>query len=294
MFKIREDIIMNIKKSLTTAYNNTACFVKKNSPDILMGAGLISIAVGTIINCVNARKAARKAAYEPSQDEMILNEARETGSKKELTKAYVKVGFNKAKPYILGTAIEVAGAAACIGSHGILKTRNAELAVTCAALTKTIDSLKNAADKKFGEGAGDDIEKEAMSKNQTSDGFEPELSDLYYAFGPGDPDYYDQSPEQTLEALRVMETTANYLLIGKGNGGFVTLNEVRSTIGLPETKSGAVLGWRYFKNAEDNKYGDNYISFDLPEKLDDDDAMPHSGYIFYLRFNCDSLPIIYD
>lgn len=290
MFKIRKDIIMDIKQSLTTAYNNTACFVKKNSPDILMGAGLIGIVVGTIVNCVNARK----AACEPSQNEMILNEARETGSRKELAKAYVKVGFNKAKPYILGTAIEMAGAAACIGSHGILKTRNAELAVTCAALTKTIDSLKQAADKKFGEGAGDDIEKEAMSKNQTSDGFEPQLSDLYYDFGPGDPDYYDQSPDQTLDALRVMETTANHLLVAKGNGGFITLNEVRSALGLPETKSGAVLGWRYFKNAEDNKYGDNYISFGLPEKLSDDDAMPHSGYIFYLRFNCDALPIIYD
>ena len=83
------------------------------------------------------------------------------------------------------------------------------------------------------------------------------------------------------DQLKAAEQSANVLLNARG---YITLNEVLRSIGMPETSAGQIVGWQTKGN------GDGYIDFRAKQIVDDDDF---DKIVFMLDFNVDG-PIYQD
>lgn len=70
--------------------------------------------------------------------------------------------------------------------------------------------------------------------------------------------------EYNLNLLRQLEVHATCMLRSRGH---LFLNEVYDMLGMTRSKAGAVVGWVY---DEKNPIGDNYVSFNIYEKCNQD------------------------
>ncbi len=70
---------------------------------------------------------------------------------------------------------------------------------------------------------------------------------------------WEKDPEYNLMFLRAQQAHANDILKAKG---YLFLNEVYRMLGIPETRAGQVVGWRYDPNNCDHD-GDNYVDFNI-------------------------------
>ena len=116
---------------------------------------------------------------------------------------------------------------------------------------------------------------------------EPTREGSIYArfFDEGSP-MWCKDAEMNLMFLKNQENYANDKLKAKGH---LFLNEVYDMLGLPRTKSGAVVGWLY---KEENPIGDNHVDFDIYNDRNHDFV---NGYerTALLDFNVDGMILDY-
>lgn len=281
---------INIKlpAKLNSFVSKTGFKIKKHSPELLIGAGVVGVITSTVMACKATTKL--EEVVEPTKEKIeqvnsLLNdeEYRETHLKegadyteedanKDKFIIYTQGGLQVVKLYAPAVILGILSLSAIIGSHVILKKRNVALA---AAFQTTHDAFKayrgRVADK-FGEEVEKEIRynvqtKEIEKKTTLKNGKEKVkkeeirvVSDVdnyseYARFFDCGSREWMKDPEANLAFLRAQQNYFNQQLRVKGR---IFLNEVYRALDIPETKAGQVVGWVY---DPENAIGDNYIDF---------------------------------
>ncbi len=272
----------NIKESLMKTYKRTELKVKKHSPEILAGVGVVGVIASTVMAC----KATTKLSdiLEESKDQLdqiktvavdpaYADKYSEDDAKKDTTITYVQTGVKVAKLYA-PSVILCAGSLGCLlASNNILKKRNAALSAAYMTVDKSFKEYRKRVADRFGEEVEKEIRYNIKAKEVTTvDENGNEVTETVKVMdGTDDPNtysdyarFFDEScaawqndAEYNLTFLKAQQQYANDLLKSRGR---LFLNEVYRMLGIDETKAGQVVGWVY---NPDNPTGDNFVDFGI-------------------------------
>lgn len=281
--------------SLLTAVKVTATTVgfalKKHSPEILVGTGIVGTVASTVMACRATLKVndildehrdnmdkIHQAQELVELGEISAEEYTAKDIKKDTTVVYTKTIIKLFKKYAPAALIGFLSISCLIGGTAILKRRNAALALAYEGLSKTFEAYRNRVKTRFGE----DVEKqirynlttetvETTDANGNTVSKEVEVADISnseYAvyFAPETTVNYDREDMQcNLMFLRAQQNYANDLLrIYKK----LTLLKVLEMLGMEHSiddktyKKAMVVGWKW---EPDNPVGDNRVLFDIVE-----------------------------
>ena len=272
----------NIKESLMQTYKRTELKVRKHSPEILAGVGVVGVIASTVMAC----KATTKLSdiLEESKDQLdqiktvavdpaYADKYSEDDAKKDTTITYVQTGVKVAKLYA-PSVILCAGSLGCLlASNNILKKRNAALSAAYMTVDKSFKEYRKRVAERFGDEVEKEIRYNIKAKEVTTvDENGNEVTETVKVMdGTDDPNtysdyarFFDEScaawqndAEYNLTFLKAQQQYANDLLKSRGR---LFLNEVYRMLGIDETKAGQVVGWVY---NPDNPTGDNFVDFGI-------------------------------
>ena len=288
--------------------------IKKYSPEILMGLGIVGTVASTVLACkattkvggiINDRNKQINDVHVCLDDETVEYTADD--SKKDLTIIYTQSIFKLIKLYTPATVLGVLSITSIISSHNILKKRNLALAAAYAAIDKGFKKYRSNVVERFGEEVDKElrynikkkeIEKKVVDKNGKEktkketiyeiDTNQNNVSEYARFFDEWNSPNHTKDPEYNLMFLRRQQDYANELLKARGH---LFLNEVYDLLDIPRSKAGQVVGWIYDK---DNKVGDNYVDFGIYSINREANRRFVNGqeYSILLDFNVDG--VIYD
>lgn len=292
---------------LARAASRGMLLLQKASPDILTGVGV----VGVVATAILAGKATLKLelVVDEAKEELdAVRELRDLGERsgekyayaKNVASVYSKTAFDLAKLYGPTVLVGVASIGCLLGSHHILKQRNAALITAYKVLDSAHKKYRERvreehgeeADRKYAGGihtSTELVEDPETGKNhrKTKVWVNPEgISEYARWFDESNPQH-SKVPGYNLSFITGVQKYANHKL---GRQGHVFLNEIYDDLGFPRTSAGAVVGWIY----DDRGEGDGYIDFGIYD-LEDRHARDFvNGYekAILLDFNVDG--IIYD
>ena len=269
---------MNIKGTLSKAKFE----VKKASPAIMLAIG-VGLSVASVIEfCRKSREGLPVIdEYKETVEELVdtheLAHDDETFVKDvftETTKTGLKLGKIYAKPIVL-----YALSMASIGKgYSILHKRNVALVAAYAGIGNELRHVYSQLSEKYGPEVVDElkgIKKVEIEETRIDEKTGSEVVDKKLVpVVSGDPNwhspyarFFDDScapiwrddPEDNLTLLTEIEADCNQLL---RRDGYLFLNDVYDKLGIPRSKAGQVVGWRYYRNG-DNPSGDNFVSFGI-------------------------------
>ena len=246
--------------------NDTALFMDKNKPEIMLAVGLVGVIGATILACRATLKAKdvveeHNERLEEIQDNLNEEEKKElpVEAKKDIRKVYLKTSLKLAKTYAPAIAVETAAFALLIKSNSVQRDRLAGLTAAYITVDQAFKKYRQAVIDELGEEK--DLEFKTGLKKQKIDAIVEDeegneklkkeeglvlpdgryISEYAKFFDESCPDW-QKSPENNLHFLRLQQAAANEKLKIQGH---LFLNEVYDMIGLPRTKAGAVVGWLY-------------------------------------------------
>lgn len=228
-------------------------FIKKNTPTILSGIGV----VGVVATTVMAVKATPKALT-------ILEKAEE--EKGEKLSKWEKV--NVAGPVYIPAVVTGAATIACIlGANVISRRQQATLISAYALLDNSYREYKKKTDEIYGEEAGRQIRGEIAKDKYAGD--EVSLDDdkeLFFDFYSGR--YFESTKEAV---MRAQYETNRSLYVNYAVG----LNEYYDLLGLEEKPEYEMLGWSCGQMEE--MCWHPWIEFDQEEVILDGDSEYEEG-----------------
>ena len=294
--------------------------LKKYSPEILLGTGILGVGVSTVLACKATLKVegildTYEDTMEKIEEAIELSEAGEIeyspqDAKKDRTivKTQTVVSFVK----LYGPSVTLMGASVgCIlGAYRIMTKRQVALMAAYKVMEEAFSTYRGRVVKELGDvkdahfmyGTDTIEETETITdengkkKKVTKEKEElipgAKLSGFARMFEEEKPDQHGSwlgstqwSPvhDYNLSFLELKEKYFNDKLVAKG---FVTMNDVYEELGFPPTDAGMICGWRY-----KSENGDGYISF-APRGIDGNWAFGKDGDSIVLDFNIDG--VIFD
>lgn len=214
--------------NLQTIARQTLRTLKKHSPGILTGIGIVGL-LATSVMAVDAT---------PKAMELIREKKEELGVEKLTAAETVKATW---KCYIPAAVTAATSVACIVGANSVNAKRQAALATACTLSETAMREYKDKVVETIGEKkerevmdaiAKDKIEKNPVSKSEV---ILTNKGDTL-CFDPWSSRYFKSDAEKLRKAVNDL----NYQLI---NEGFVTLNDFYYDIGLEETRPGETLGW---------------------------------------------------
>lgn len=275
--------------------------LKKNSPEILMGVGIVAIIAGTVKACKDTPKAVQiveeanktldtiHTVQKTTQDDDYT----EKDFRRDIALTYIQTSGRLIKTYAPAAILIGTGIGCVLGSHRILSKRNAALTAAYTLVDQGYSEYRKKVIEKFGEEADKQIryglsEEEVETKYVDDKGKEKTkkekktiVNDIYaspYAkFFDASSRNYEKDPELNLTFLKIAEREMNERL--KYNK-IVFLNEVYDYLDIPRTTAGQVVGWVYDPEVT------NKIDFGI---FSDANRGAVNGYepAFILNFNVD-------
>lgn len=254
--------INNVSNSMRTA----GFQVRKYSPEIMIGVGIVSAIAGVIMACRATLKAKpvveehkkRIEAIHEAYDDPEINYS-EQAKNKDVTKTYAYTGWQLIKLYSVPAALVTLSFASFLGSHKIMSDRNMETAAAAMAFSTMVKGYRERVAEKIGkdeEGAlwikptreelmkaaeeakADDDVKSKKRRNKK----DPYKPGVYARIVDEACPFWDPNPEFTLWGLKAAESTANNLLETRR---FLFLNDVYDILGFERTQQGSRVGWIY-------------------------------------------------
>lgn len=258
-----------------------ALLARKNSPEILFGAGVVSMVGSTVLAC-RATLKLEEVLEEIEKDKSLAHrvktavdegEVREGVTytdeevKRDTAIILVRGGFQIVKLYAPSIILGGVGVLCLTKSHQLLKERNAALVAAYVAVEKAFKVYRERVVERYGE----DIDRELRYGAEEVTIIDEETGKMKSVVRaePGEPSGYarwfdeecrtwtppSKGPQYNWIWLRTQQNWANDMLMSRGH---LFLNEVYSQIGLPHTSAGSVVGWVHDRN---NERGDNYVDF---------------------------------
>ena len=266
-----------MNKSVTYVVKRAALVLQKNSPEILLGAGI----VGVVAAAIFAAKATLKLEdvmeiHRMNKDvaDMVLEEANkeELITKEEAIKqqavVYVGTGLQLTKLYGPSIALGAASIAAILYSHGIMKNRQVALVAAYNLLSEGYNAYRKQVVEKFGDMADTDIREALVAKDQESFGEDSEVKpttsySIYSRFFDDYNPMWRKDRQMNKAFLLSEQNHANDLLQIQGH---VFLNQIYERLGFPHTSYGQLVGWVLKSPKEmDEEDRDGYIDFGITD-----------------------------
>lgn len=274
----KNEIIANV----TRTFNKSMFQLKKHSPEIAIGAGIVGVVTASVMACkattklsaiLDDTKETVDAIHKVSNDPNMTEKYTEEDGKKDLAIVYTQTGLKLAKLYGPSVILGAASIGCILYSHKVMKGRNVALAAAYATVDQSFKQYRNRVVERFGQ----ELDKElkygvkAVEVEETvvnEDGTESTIKKHIDVVNPeGFSEYsrffadgclgWEKDPEMNLFTLKQAQNWANERLQSKG---YLYLNEVYEMLGIPKTKAGHVVGWIYDPHNPDL---DNYVDFGI-------------------------------
>lgn len=257
--------------------------IKKNSPEILLGAGIVGF-VGTIVLACRATCRADEVLEFHRRKIKDINDAKEIADadpegemsydieiyRQDKAIRYLKTTGSLAKLYAPTIAVGTLSLACILTSRNIMQKRYLGVVAAYNGLSAAFEEYRKRVRDEYGDGLDkhfrygttyDELpvydengkktkEKEQVEKTET--GMVIPNDDSCRFFDSSNPNW-DKNPTFSMMWLRGQQNILNDILHTRGH---VFLNEVYDALGFPHTPQGAVLGWI-------DGEGDNCIDFGL-------------------------------
>lgn len=303
--------------SVSTVLGHTKAWTNMNSPEIMLFAG-IGAGIGALIT---THRATLKVETVKSNEEETKKKIVETAAKYEedpesLDRPYTKedaandmvllkrkTALQYVKLYAGPVILEAVSIGLILGSHRIMKQRQAALAASCAAIAKAYQTYRQNVINKYGEEVDNEMlygsEKKTVKKTET----DPETGEkkkvteeqeIIRNFG-GSPyarlftrenstEWFNDNPQNEF-MLAQREKEADTRLKCEG---ILTLNDAYRMIGLKPTDIGLTHGWRY-RSQKDPDYGkfDNNVTFLTKWVMVPNEETGEDERTLLIDFNCD-------
>ena len=285
--------------------------IKKNSPEILLGAGIVGF-VGTIVLACRATCRAdevlefHRRKIKDIEDAKEIADADPEGEmsydieiyRQDKAIRYLKTTGNLAKLYAPTVAVGALSLACILTSRNIMQKRYLGVVAAYNGLSVAFEEYRKRVRDEYGEGLDKHFrygttyeelpvydengkktkEKEQVEKTET--GMVMPNDDSCRFFDSSNPNW-DKNPTFSMMWLRGQQNILNDLLHTRGH---VFLNEVYDALGFPHTPQGAVLGWI-------DGEGDNCIDFGLYDQNKENVRRFVNGVdnVIMLEFNHDGV-----
>ena len=285
--------------------------IKKNSPEILLGAGIVGF-VGTIVLACRATCRADEVLEFHRRKIKDINDAKEIADadpegemsydveiyRQDKAIRYLKTTGSLAKLYAPTVAVGTLSLACILTSRNIMQKRYLGVVAAYNGLSAAFEEYRKRVRDEYGEGLDrhfrygttyDELpvydengkktkEKEQVEKTET--GMVIPNDDSCRFFDSSNPNW-DKNPTFSMMWLRGQQNILNDILHTRGH---VFLNEVYDALGFPHTPQGAVLGWI-------DGEGDNCIDFGLydPNKENVRRFVNGVDNVIMLEFNHDGV-----
>ena len=285
--------------------------IKKNSPEILLGAGIVGF-VGTIVLACRATCRAdevlefHRRKIKDIEDAKEIEDADPEGEmsydieiyRQDKAIRYLKTTGNLAKLYAPTVAVGALSLACILTSRNIMQKRYLGVVAAYNGVSAAFEEYRKRVRDEYGEGLDkhfrygttyDELpvydengkktkEKEQVEKTDTE--MVMPTDDSCRFFDSSNPNW-DKNPTFSMMWLRGQQNILNDILHTRGH---VFLNEVYDALGFPHTPQGAVLGWI-------DGEGDNCIDFGLydPNKENVRRFVNGVDNVIMLEFNHDGV-----
>ena len=313
--------LQNVLMTVQNGVKSAEFVLRKNSPRILAGAGVVGIGASFVMACratlkVNDVLTESKEMLDKTQ--ASIGEEMKDGdvytaetAKHDKFIIGCQTAWKLTKIYAVPVIVGVVSVGALLFSNHILAKRNIALTAAYTALNTAFKDYRNNVVERF----GNEIDYQLLNnikavtvKEKVTDenGNEVETDKTIYVQGDrksshsvygtliaeGTTPWWEKSPLYTMQNLKKFEFTANQILMARGH---LTVNEVYDMLEMPRVASGFDYGWRYYKDGN-NPYGDNKVDFGLTK----DTAQDKVGFdrfergledSIWLNFNVDG-PVI--
>lgn len=260
--------------------------LKKHSPEILLGAGVVGVIASAVMACkastkVNDLLAETQEKVEKIHD--IVDASKEAPEEKQYSEkdeqkalaiVYAQTGLKFVKLYAPAVTLGALSIVSILASNNIMRKRNVSLAAAYAAIDTGFKEYRGRLIERFGE----ELDRELKYNMKTievedvvveEDGTETTVKKTVEVVDPNHHSpyarFYDdgnkgwtKDPEQNLMFLRNVQNYANDILKIRGH---LFLNEVYDMLGIARTKAGQSVGWLYHKDG--SGIGDNFVDFGI-------------------------------
>lgn len=234
--------------------------LRKHSPEILTGLGITGVVTGTVMACVATTKLDK--TMEPNKqrlDEIHENpNPDEKEHRKEIARAYVKTAWDLTKLYAPAVIVEGASIGCLLGSHKIMRNRNAALAAAYTTVSNAFEAYKERVAEKLGAEAEKEIrygvrEEEIEEEYQDSKGkmktrkktvkvMDENARSPWARFYADGCDGWSKDPGANVLTLRNKQAELTKRLQIRG---YLFLNEAYEMLGITPIREGQYLGWYY-------------------------------------------------
>ena len=285
--------------------------IKKNSPEILLGAGIVGF-VGTVVLACRATCRAdevlefHRRKIKDIEDAKEIADADPEGEmsydveiyRQDKAIRYLKTTGSLAKLYAPTVAVGALSLACILTSRNIMQKRYLGVVAAYNGLSAAFEEYRKRVRDEYGEGLDKHFrygttyeelpvydengkktkEKEQVEKTET--GMVIPNDDSCRFFDSSNPNW-DKNPTFSMMWLRGQQNILNDILHTRGH---VFLNEVYDALGFPHTPQGAVLGWI-------DGEGDNCIDFGLYDQNKENVRRFVNGVdnVIMLEFNHDGV-----
>ena len=308
---------LEIMNKFNRTFSKVSLQLKKHSPELLVGAGVVGVVASTVMACKATTKVSEvldktkndidDIHYCLENPDEIKEEYTVEDSKKDLAVIYTQTGVELVKLYGPAVVVGTVSIVSILTGHNILRKRNLALASAYAIVDKGFKEYRGRVIERFGkeldrelkyniktqeieETVVDEKGKEKTVKKTIETVNSNEIG-LYAKFFDNGNVNWTKDPELNLMFLRRQQDYANEKLQAKG---YLFLNEVYEMLGLDKTRAGNVVGWIYDKK---NPVGDNEVDFGIYDLYDDAKRRFVNGWerSILLDFNVDGniLDLVY-
>jgi hypothetical protein len=272
-----------LRTAVTSKVGIQTLIVRKHSPAILFGAGMVGIGAtiylasrGTLKMDEILREAEEKRTKITAALQLDNPEYTEEDAKKDGLTARVQLAVKILRAYAPAIAVGTFTVGALTGSHMLLNKRYAGVTAAYAAVDKGFKEYRSRVIADQGEAKDNEYRFGQIEKQigvDTDEGIVEKTvkgADPEYAKRSGGRSMYariferDTSkdwspyPGRNSTFVRVQQQWANDML---NANGFLLLNDAYKLLGLKPTSAGAQVGWV----KHNDRGGDDYISFGVVE-----------------------------
>lgn len=280
---------------------HSTLLAQKNSPGVLLGAGIVGMVGSTALACRATLKMSTLMEETKERRDMVQTfqheEYDEKDRQRDIALLYFQTGVKVARLYAPAVIVGGLSIAALTRSHGIMTQRNAALAAAYTAIEKGFNEYRARVVEKYGENQDRDF-RYGVQQVEIQDPKDHRKKKIVNRVAPGDPSIYAKFFDQTSSRwskvaewnmifLKAQQNWANDLLRSRGH---VFLNEVYDMLGIERTQAGAVVGWILKRDGTT----DNFVDFGVfnGDSMQARDFVNGLEGAILLDFNVDGL--IYD
>lgn len=271
-----------IINKLTGIASRASLKVKKHSPEIMLGAGIVGVVTSGVMACKATLKVNEILEEAKEQVDAVHNvlenpknedKYSEEDGKKALAITYARTGLKLGKLYGPAVTLGAASIACIVGSHKIMTKRNAAITAAYMSVHRSFKDYRGRVIERFGEELDKElrfniksaevetteVDKKGNEKTvtHTVNVVDPNTySEYARVYDDGCPGW-DKDAEWNLTFLKQQQSYANDKLKIKKH---LFLNEVYDMLGFPRTKAGQCVGWVY---DEEHPVGDNFVDFGI-------------------------------